>query len=189
MFEVVSAISLDGVIGFRDSNAMPWHLPRDLKHFKEVTSGSTVVMGRNTYESIGKPLPNRRNIVISRDASKVKDKLMAAGVARVYSSLQEAVEKESFFYLIGGGILYETALSYPGYGDHIQGLELTVVNATYPISGLSESDNRVRFPLYGQDVVNGDTVQIGSFTYKKISETDWIEDNGMQIRFVRLERV
>ncbi len=69
MVAIVVAVAEGNVIGSR--NDLPWYLPADLKHFKEITSGHTVVMGRTTFESIlkrlGKPLPNRRNVVLTRD--------------------------------------------------------------------------------------------------------------------------
>ena len=61
---IIVAMTRDRVIG--KDNQMPWHLPEDLKLFKKLTSGNTVIMGRRTYQSIGKPLPNRNNIVVSR---------------------------------------------------------------------------------------------------------------------------
>ena len=67
MITLIVAVSDNGVIG-RD-NALPWHLPEDLKRFKRLTMGKPIVMGRKTHESIGKPLPGRRNIVLTRDAS------------------------------------------------------------------------------------------------------------------------
>src|SRR5690625_5975069 len=61
----------NNVIGYK--NDMPWSLPNDLKHFKNVTSHSTIIMGRKTYESIGRPLPNRRNIILSRSGYETED--------------------------------------------------------------------------------------------------------------------
>ena len=58
-------MDVNGVIG--RSGALPWHLPADLKHFKKLTTGRTVVMGRKTFDSIGKPLPDRRNVVLTRN--------------------------------------------------------------------------------------------------------------------------
>ncbi len=70
MISLIAAVSKNGVIGKK--NALPWYLPEDLKHFKKLTLGKTVLMGRKTFESIlkqlGKPLPNRKNLVITRDA-------------------------------------------------------------------------------------------------------------------------
>jgi len=67
MISIIVACSENNAIGYKGN--MPWHLSGDLKYFKAVTTGHTVIMGRKTYESIGKPLPNRHNIVVTRDAN------------------------------------------------------------------------------------------------------------------------
>ena len=64
---LIVAVSRNGVIGL--NNQLPWHLPEDLKYFKSVTMGKPIVMGRKTYDSIGRPLPGRTNIVITRDSA------------------------------------------------------------------------------------------------------------------------
>jgi dihydrofolate reductase len=103
---LVVAYARNGVIG-RDGG-LPWHLPSDLRHFRELTTGGTVVMGRKTYESIPerfRPLPDRRNIVLSRD-----DAFRADGV-EVQSSLVAALDacgRDCF--VIGGGATYAEAL-------------------------------------------------------------------------------
>ncbi|GAB4184116.1 MAG: type 3 dihydrofolate reductase [Wenzhouxiangellaceae bacterium] len=86
---------------------MPWHLPADLKHFKQVTMSKPIIMGRRTYESIGRPLPGRRNIVISRQWSKALD-----GIELVHS-LDEAIQQccdDEEVMIIGGGQIYAQAL-------------------------------------------------------------------------------
>ena len=110
--ELIVALADNFVIGI--NKEIPWHLSEDLKHFKAVTLNSNIVMGRRTFESIGRPLPKRRNIVISRDKS-----LCEKGV-EVVSSLDEAcrlVEKEpkngfpcDRLIVIGGERLYKEAL-------------------------------------------------------------------------------
>jgi dihydrofolate reductase len=69
-FKAIAAMSLNRVIGA--GNKIPWHLPEDFKWFKQLTTGNVVVMGRKTFESLGKPLPNRVNIVLSRHPGKLK---------------------------------------------------------------------------------------------------------------------
>lgn len=188
MFEIVAAISFDGVIGYKSSNKMPWHIPSDLRHFREITTGNTVVMGHNTYKSIGKVLPNRRNIVITRNPSKIRDALMAEGVDQVYSSLREAVERESFFYLIGGGQMYETALAYPGFGKEVHALELTLIR-NVEIDLLNKGD-LVYFPIRGEDVIYEQSIRVGTQVFAKTSETDWMSEGlGPWFKFVRLEQV
>jgi dihydrofolate reductase len=102
---LVVAVSENDVIG-RD-NALPWHLPADLKHFKAVTMGKPIVMGRKTYESIGRPLPGRLNIVISRNRA-----LDLPGVV-VASSFEEALTQAGDVpevAVIGGAELFRSAL-------------------------------------------------------------------------------
>lgn len=102
---LVVARARNGTIG-RD-NGLPWHLPEDLKHFRRLTTGHPVVMGRRTHESIGRPLPGRRNIVVSRTPGYASE-----GVD-VVASLDEALARcaglpEAF--VIGGARLFEAAL-------------------------------------------------------------------------------
>jgi dihydrofolate reductase len=102
---LVVAVSENDVIG-RD-NALPWHLPADLKHFKAVTMGKPIVMGRKTWESIGRPLPGRLNIVISRNRA-----LEIPGVT-VVSSFEEALTRAGDVpevAVIGGAELFRSAL-------------------------------------------------------------------------------
>jgi dihydrofolate reductase len=87
-------------------NSMPWHLPADLRHFKQITTGHTIIMGRKTFESLPNgALPNRRNIVLSRNTKlQLKD-------AEVFSNpemLLESLENESEVFIIGGANIYET---------------------------------------------------------------------------------
>jgi len=100
-------VAVDENNGIGKDNKLPWHLPADLKHFKALTTGHPIIMGRKTFESIGKALPNRRNIVISRQTDYV-----AEGVS-VVSSLDEAfrickTDDESF--VIGGAEIFKYAL-------------------------------------------------------------------------------
>jgi dihydrofolate reductase len=102
---LVAARARDGAIG-RD-NALPWHLPEDLQHFKATTLGHPIVMGRRTFESIGRPLPGRRTIVVTRDAA-----WSHAGCERA-ASLDEAVGRCAGLpevFVVGGGQLYAEAM-------------------------------------------------------------------------------
>ena len=103
LVSLVVAVARNGVIG-RD-NDLPWRLPDDLKHFKAITLGKPVVMGRRTFESIGRPLPGRENRVVSR-----RPDFDAPG-CRVFASLEEAlVGAEPEVMVIGGGQIYAAAL-------------------------------------------------------------------------------
>lgn len=102
---MIAAMANNRVIG--KDNQMPWHLPEDLKHFKAVTLGKPVVMGRKTFESIGRPLPGRHNIVISRQAD-----LIIEGVTCVtsFEAAKLAAGDCEELVIIGGGQLYDMLL-------------------------------------------------------------------------------
>jgi len=102
---LVAAVAANGVIGA--GNRLPWRLPADLKRFRALTTGHSIIMGRKTWESIGRPLPDRQNIVVTRQAS-----FTAAG-ADIASSLDDAlaqVRMPAPAFCIGGGKLYREAL-------------------------------------------------------------------------------
>ena len=102
---IIVAASENSVIG--NKNALPWHISEDLKNFKKITINHSVIMGRKTFESIGKPLKDRRNIVISRDKT-----LKIEGI-EVVNSLDDAVcrtKDENEIFIIGGEQIYKIAL-------------------------------------------------------------------------------
>ena len=102
-FKAIAAMPLNRVIG--NGNQIPWHLPEDFKWFKQVTTGNVVVMGRKTFESIGRPLPNRETIVLSRSA------FWCPGVKTI-KSLEElpVISDEKQLFICGGAQIYEQAL-------------------------------------------------------------------------------
>lgn len=102
---LIAAVGPNLEIGI--SNKMPWHLPRDLRFFRKVTTGHTVIMGRKTFESLGKALPKRRNIVVSRNPE------FAADNVEVAHSLEQAISfcvGENRVFVIGGGELFRQAM-------------------------------------------------------------------------------
>lgn len=106
-------------IGFE--NQLLWHLPKDLKHFKDITSGHPVIMGRKTYESIGKPLPNRTNIVVSRQKDWFEEGILIVGSIKEAVKFAKKIDEEVF--IIGGGNIYEQTM------DVVDRLEVTLVKA------------------------------------------------------------
>ena len=105
LLSAVVAAAENNAIG--KDNQLLWHLPNDLRFFKRTTTGHTVVMGRKTYESVGKPLPNRRNIIITRQAG------YTAPGAEVVNSLAAALERcadEEEVFIVGGAEIYRQAL-------------------------------------------------------------------------------
>jgi dihydrofolate reductase len=109
LVSAIVAVAQNGVIG--KDNQIPWYLPADLKYFKKVTTGHHVIMGRKCFESIGRPLPNRTNVVITRDPFFV-----ATGCLVVHSieeALNLALEnEETEAFIIGGGEIYRQSLQY-----------------------------------------------------------------------------
>jgi dihydrofolate reductase len=118
---LIAAVSENGVIG--RGNALPWHLPADLQRFKRLTTGHAVVMGRKTWESIRRPLPNRRNIVISSTAGLHPP---GATVVPTFGAAVEAARDLSQLFAIGGSRVFEAALPLTDR------LELTRVHAQVP---------------------------------------------------------
>lgn len=120
---LIAAVGQNGEIG--NQNELLWHLPKDFKWFKKHTMGCPVVMGRKTFESIGKALPGRPNLVVSQNAQ-----FGDPSVISVFTNLQEAIQ-EAFklnpkVFIIGGGTLYSQTL------DQAQFLYITVVHGSFP---------------------------------------------------------
>lgn len=155
-------ISMIAVIGKKrelgKNNKLLWHIPEDMKHFKNTTSGHVVIMGRKTFESIGKPLPNRTNIVVTNN------KNYKAQGCQVAYSIEEAINfakqndtsKYPEIFIIGGGQLYSQGIKYADK------LYLTIVN--------QEATADTYFPDYSnfKIVSGGKNMQSGNYTYKFI---------------------
>ena len=120
MITIVVAMGKNREIGA--NNQLLWHLPKDLKHFKELTTGHPVIMGRKTYESIGKPLPNRTNIVISRKSDWFEEGILIVGSIKEAIKFAKKIDENA--YIIGGGNIYEQTL------DLADQLEVTLVDTT-----------------------------------------------------------
>jgi dihydrofolate reductase len=157
IISMICAIAENRAIG--KNNQLLWHIPDDFRHFKEITNGHAMIMGQKTFESIGKPLPNRTNIVITNDPN-----FKAEGCVICYSideSLEKAkaVEKEEIF-IIGGGSIYKQFI------DKSDKLYLTIVSGEY------EADTF--FPDYS--------------AFQKIKETGSGDDGKYKYKFLELER-
>jgi dihydrofolate reductase len=101
---LIAAVGRNGVIG-RD-NDLPWRIREDLQHFKQLTLGHTLVMGRKTYDSIGRPLPGRRTVVVTRQPD------WSADGVEVVHTVEDALKYDGTLYVAGGGELYRQALPY-----------------------------------------------------------------------------
>ena len=117
----IAAVAQNGIIG--NNNDLIWRLPDDLKHFKKLTKGHTIIMGRKTWESIGaKPLPHRTHIIITRNFD------YEAEGAEVVSTIDEALEMAHADvqpFIVGGGEIYKLAMPF------VKRLELTIVHKDF----------------------------------------------------------
>jgi len=146
MITIIAAIAKNNALG--KDNDLIWHLPADLKRFKKTTSGYHILMGRNTFESIGKPLPNRTSVIITRNNNYYKEGCLIA------NSIKEAIElagKKNAF-IIGGAQIYKQALE----SNLVDVLDITIVHKEF------EAD--VFFP------------KIDSSIWEEISREDFIAD-------------
>lgn len=108
MISLIVAMSQNKVIG--SNNAMPWHIPGELARFKRITTGHAIIMGRKTFESIGRVLPNRTNIIITRDSEyKVEGALIVNSLDEALRQAKEADGSEELF-IIGGGEIFKQAM-------------------------------------------------------------------------------
>ena len=131
MLSIIVAVADNGIIG--DQNSLLWHIREDMLRFKRITTGHPVIMGRKTFESIGRPLPNRTNVVVSRQNIEIDGCI-------VVHSIEEAITSfsgEEEIFIIGGAQIYEQALPL---ADKIY---LTLVHRDY--------DGDTSFPQVNED--------------------------------------
>ena len=116
---IIVAIARNHAIG--KNNKLLWHLPNDLKHFKDVTTGHTVIMGRKTYDSVGRPLPKRRNIIVTRQAISIEG-------CEVVNSIDAALAlcaNEEEVFIVGGAEIYRQSLHL------VNRIYLTIVHQSF----------------------------------------------------------
>jgi dihydrofolate reductase len=154
---LIAAVAKNLAIG--KNNQLLWHIPEDFKHFKEKTKGHVVIMGSRTFESLGKPLPNRTNIVIASDKNyQAPGCIMVHSVDEAVVEAKKVEEKETF--VIGGGSIYKQFLPLADK------LYITLIDKEY------EADTF--FPPYDE--------------FKKITQTGEGEYKGLKYKFLELER-
>lgn len=157
MISIIAAVGKNNAIG--RNNRLIWDFPNDLKHFQKITSGHTVIMGDRTYESIGRLLPNRKNIIVSLDESyRVKG-------AEVRNSLEEVLNEyknsEEEVFVIGGGVIYKLSLPF------VDKLYITLVDD-------EPQDADTFFPDYSE--------------FKKVVSKEDHEEKGLRYSFLELTR-
>ena len=158
IISLIAAMGKNRVIGA--DNSIPWKLPQDMKRFKELTTGKPVVMGRKTFEAIGRMLPNRTNIIITRDRN-----YKAEGCVVVHSTEEalKAAHKNQEFMIIGGAEIYKQFLPIANR------MYLTFIDKNF------EGD--AYFPEYDKN------------EWKEVSREEHADENGLKYAFVNLERI
>lgn len=157
VLSIIVAMARNRVIGV--DNKLPWHIPGDLKYFKGLTMGHHIIMGRKTYESIGRPLPGRTTVIVSRDPGYAQDGCLIA------HSLDEAIqlaEGDDQVFFVGGGSLYEQALPRVGR------LYITEIQADY--------DGDAHFPEFDRAI------------WREVSRDRRRSEDGLEFDYVVYER-
>lgn len=158
---IIAAISKNNAIG--KNNELLWNIPLDMKHFKETTTGHTVIMGKKTFESIGRLLPNRKNIIITHDLNYKFEG------AEIYNSLTDVINKyknsEEEVFVIGGGEIYKQALK------DASTLYITHVEKEFP--------GDIFFPEISKNI----------WEEKNVSFHDISETNSYPIKFVKYTKI
>jgi dihydrofolate reductase len=153
---LIVARASNGVIG--KNNQLPWHLPADLQYFKTVTMGKPIVMGRKTFESIGRPLPGRQNIVVTRNPDFFSDGIT---VAHSVEAAIAAANQVAEIMLIGGTELYK--------------LSLPLADRIYLTEIHQDFDGDAHFPALGS-------------RWQETSREDHVTDHGLSYSFCVLEK-
>ena len=162
MLSIVVAKAKNNIIG--KDNKLVWHLPADLKHFKELTTGHKIIMGRKTFESLGRVLPNRKHIIFSQNPDfKVKDENVE--VVHSLLQIQELIEGEEEAFVIGGAMIYNFLMPY------VKKMYVTQID--------QEFEGDAFFPVISEN------------TWKEISKEKGIKDeeNNLDYEFITYDRI
>ena len=156
MLTLIAAISTNNALG--KDNQLVWHLPDDFKRFKALTSGHYIIMGRKTFESFPKPLPNRTHVIITRQSDYI-----APEGCMVVSSLEEAIEtcpKNEEIFIIGGGEIYKQSI------DMADKVELTRVHTTVEADTFFPEINPEKWELIFEEHHPKDEKHAFDFTFQ-----------------------
>ena len=156
---LIVAMASNRVIGL--NNQMPWHLSADLKKFKKITMGSPILMGRKTYESIGRPLPGRTNIIISRNPDYRQDGCVV--VNTIESALKTGGKNAAELFIIGGSDLYKATLPI---ADSIY---LTLINKAFNGDTFFPDFDMQDWAEAERDDINDDPDAAFSYSFLKLN--------------------
>ena len=161
MLSIIVAKAKNNIIG--KNNSLVWHLPEDLKHFKKLTTGHTIIMGRKTFESLGRVLPDRKHIIFSQNPDfKVNDENVE--VVHSLLQIQDLIEGEEEAFVLGGAMIYNFLMPY------VKKMYVTQIN--------EEFEGDAFFPKIDENV------------WRKTSEEKGIKDeeNKLDYEFITYER-
>ena len=154
---LIVAMASNRAIGL--NNQMPWHLSADLKKFKQITMGAPILMGRKTYESIGKPLPGRSNIIISRNPSYTQQG------CSVFNNIQSALASCQDYdevFIIGGATFYQSMLAQADF------IYLTQINKSFEADTFFPEINRNEWKEVSREDINDDKSVDFSYSFIKL---------------------
>lgn len=162
MLSIIVAKGKNNIIG--KNNSLIWHLPADLKHFKDLTTGHTIIMGRKTFESLGRVLPNRKHIIFSQNKDlKIKEENVE--VVHSLLEIQDLIEGKEEAFVIGGAMIYNFLMPY------VEKMYVTEINEEF----------------------EGDTffLKINTEIWKETSRTKGVKDekNNFDYDFVTYEKI
>jgi dihydrofolate reductase len=156
---IIVARARNGVIG--RNNQLPWHLPEDLAFFKRTTMGAPIIMGRKTHESIGRPLPGRRNIVVTRDAARRFEGCeTAASIEQALALVAESDTPEAF--LIGGTQLYAEGIRFADK------LVITEIDADFEGDATFPAPDPARWETVSREQHRADAFEYARAVYRRI---------------------
>lgn len=162
MITIIAAIGENHELG--KDNDLIWHLPADLKRFKKVTTGHSIIMGRNTFESIGKPLPNRRSIIITRNKNYRQEG------CEVVFSLEEAIkliQDEEKAFIIGGAQIYDQAIN----NDLVDQLDITQVHSNFDADVFFPKIDTQKWKLISKEDFKADEKNEYDYSFLSYSKT------------------
>ena len=162
MITIIAAIGKNNELG--KDNDLIWHLPADLKRFKRVTTGHTIIMGRNTFESIGKPLPNRRSVIITRNKEYTQEG------CDVVHSLEEAIQlidANEDAFIIGGAQIYKEAMG-KGFVDQ---LDITQVHEAFEADVFFPPIETTKWKLVANEDFSADEKNKHNYSFSTFEKT------------------
>ncbi|CAM3587601.1 dihydrofolate reductase [Elizabethkingia occulta] len=170
MITIVVAVGKNSEIG--KGNQLLWHLPKDLKHFKEITNGHPVIMGRKTYDSIGKALPNRTNIVVTRKTDWFEEGILIVNTLK--EALKHSKKIDEKVFVIGGGDIYKQCM------EVADSIELTRVDGTFDADVFFPEINEKQWRIVQEECIEKDDKNAFDFcfqTFERIKK----EEKGTQV--------